>query len=107
MASLMRPDPSGSFHLCHTASCCHSTPLAPFTLNKYLPIMASPSKLSIKTLLFDKPAPHVFETFDPDEDYESFQRHIILPIIYGSHDHQYIYYTDKPTFPLLVAFAPS
>ena len=29
-----------------------------------------------------------------------------LPIICDSHDHQYVYYTDKPAIPLLVAFTP-
>ena len=68
--------------------------------------MASSSKLSIKKVLCDNPAPHIFKTFDPDEDYKSFQRHILLPIIHDSHDHQNIYYTNKPTLPLPVAFAP-
>jgi hypothetical protein len=69
--------------------------------------MASLSKLSLSKVLHDKLEPHVFETFDSDEDYNAFQRHIILPIICGSHDHQYIYYTDKPALPLLVSFAPT
>ena len=69
--------------------------------------MASPPKLSIKKALHNTPEPHVFETFDPEEDYKSFQRHIILPIIHSLHDQWYIYYTDEPTLPLPVAFAPS
>ena len=52
------------------------------------------------------PKPHVFETFDAAEDYESFQRHIILPIIRESHDNQSIHYTQKPTLPPPVVFAP-
>jgi hypothetical protein len=55
----------------------------------------------------NNPEPHVFKTFDPDEDYNAFRKHIILPIIHGSHDHQYIYYTNKPALPLLVSFAPT
>ena len=68
--------------------------------------MASPSKLNLKTSLCDNPKPHVFETFDPTEDYESFRRHIILPIIRESHDYQSIHYTKKPTLPPPVVFAP-
>jgi hypothetical protein len=68
--------------------------------------MASSSKSSIKKELYDKPVPHVFETFDPTEDYESFRRHIILPIIRESHDYQSIHYTKKPTLPPPVVFAP-
>jgi len=106
----MRPDPSGSFHLplvvsysipllFHTFGSCH-------TFNKHFPIMASSSKSSIKKELCDNPRPHVFETFDPTEDYESFRRHIILPIIRESHDNQSIHYTQKPTRPSPVVFAP-
>ena len=54
----------------------------------------------------DIPKPHIFETFDPAEDYESFQRHIILPIICDSHDNQSIHYTQKPTLPPPIVFAP-
>ena len=61
--------------------------------------MTSPSKLGLKTLFHDIPKPHIFETFDPAEDYEYFQRHIILPIIRNSHDNQSIHYTQKPTLP--------
>ena len=68
--------------------------------------MASPSKLGFKMSLYDILKPHVFETFDPAEDYESFRRHIILPIIHKSHDNQSIHYTQKPTLPLPVVFAP-
>ena len=91
---------------CHTASRYCSTPLAPVTLKKHFLIMASPSKLSLKTSLCNNPKPHVFETFDPAEDYESFRRHIILPIIRESHDYQSIHYTKKPTLPPPVVFAP-
>ena len=69
--------------------------------------MASPFKLGLETSLCDNPKPHVFETFDPAEDYESFRRHIILPIICDSHDNQSIHYTQKPTLPPLVVFAPN
>ena len=41
--------------------------------------MASPSKSGLKTSLCDNPKPHIFETFGPAEDYESFRRYIILP----------------------------
>jgi hypothetical protein len=69
--------------------------------------MASPSKSSIKKELCDKPVPHIFETFGPAEDYESFRRNIILPLIHDSHDHQYIHYTGKPTLPPPVVFDSS
>ena len=36
-----------------------------------------------------------------------FSKNIILPIIHGSHNHQYIYYTNKPALPLPVSFAPT
>ena len=52
------------------------------------------------------PKPHVFKIFDPSEDYESFQRHIILLIIHEPHDYQSIHYTKKPTLPPLIVFAP-
>jgi hypothetical protein len=57
--------------------------------------------------LSDNPQPHVFETFHPNEDYEAFWKHVILPLICDSHDHQYIYYSDKPTLPIPVSFALS
>jgi hypothetical protein len=69
--------------------------------------MASPSKSSLKTLLCNDPKPHVFETFDPAVDYESFQRDIILPLIRNSHDYQNVHYTDKPTLPPPVVFDSS
>jgi hypothetical protein len=68
---------------------------------------SSSSKSGLAKELSDNPQPHVFETFHPDEDYKAFQKHIILPLICDSHDHQYIYYSNKPTLPLLVSFAPS
>jgi hypothetical protein len=55
----------------------------------------------------DIPQPHVFETFRFSEDYEAFRKEVILPTICGSHDRQYISYTDKPSPPLPVSFAPS
>ena len=72
----------------------------------YFLIMTSPSKSGLKMSSCHIPKPHVFETFDPAEDYESFQRHIILPIICDSHDSQSIHYTQKPTLPPLIVFAP-
>ena len=69
--------------------------------------MASPSKSGLRTSLCDIPKPHVFETFDPAEDYKSFRRHIILPIICNSHDNQSIHYTKKPTLPPPVVFDSS
>ena len=69
--------------------------------------MASPSKSGLKMSLCDNPKPHVFETFDPAEDYESFRRHIILPYIHNSHDHQYVHYTNKHTLPPPAVFDSS
>ena len=69
--------------------------------------MASPSKSVLKTLLCDNPKPHIFETFGPAEDYEYFQRHIILPYIHNSHDHQYVHYTNKHTLPPPAVFDSS
>jgi hypothetical protein len=68
---------------------------------------SSSSKSGFVKQLSDNPQSHVFETFHPDENYEAFQKHVILPLIHDSHDHQYIYYSDKPTLPLLVSFAPA
>jgi hypothetical protein len=67
---------------------------------------SSSSKSGLAKQLSDNPQPHVFETFHPDEDYEAFQKHVILPLIHDSHDHQYIYYSDKLALPLPVSFAP-
>ena len=100
---------SGSFHLLLVVS--YSILLLFHTFGSFhtlltFPTMASPSKSGLKTSLCNNPKPHVFKTFDPAEDYESFQRHIILPIICKSHDNQSIHYTQKPTLPLPVVFAP-
>jgi hypothetical protein len=57
--------------------------------------------------LSDNPQPHVFETFHFNKDYEAFRKQVILPLIRDSHDHQYIYHSNKPALPLLVSFAPS
>jgi hypothetical protein len=73
----------------------------------YPNMTSSSSKSGFVKQLSDNPQPHVFETLHPDEDYEAFQKHVILPLICNSHDHQYIYYSDKPALPLLVSFAPS
>jgi hypothetical protein len=67
---------------------------------------SSPESGSVKQLS-DNPQPHVFETFHFSEDYETFRRQVILLAIRGSHDHQYIYYSDKPALLLPVSFAPS
>ena len=69
--------------------------------------MASPSKSGLKTSLCNNLKPHVFETFDPAEDFEPFQKHVILPFICNSHYHQYVHYADKPTLPPLVVFDSS
>jgi hypothetical protein len=69
--------------------------------------MASLSKLSPTKVSNNNLELHVLETFDPDEDYNAFQKQIILPIMCGSHNHQYIYYIDKPALPLPVSFAPT
>jgi hypothetical protein len=93
----------------HTAFHCYPALLFLFPQSSaFYPIMSSSSSKSgsVKQLP-DIPQPHVFETFRFSEDYEAFQRKVILPAICGSHDHQYIYYSDKPALPLLVSFAPS
>jgi hypothetical protein len=79
----------------------------PTVLSIYPIMSSSSSKSSSVKQLSDNPQPHVFETFHFNKDYEAFQKHIILPAICDSHDHQYIYYSDLPGFPLLVSFAPS
>jgi hypothetical protein len=68
---------------------------------------SSSSKSGSAKQLSDNPWPHVFETFCFSEDYEAFWKQVILPSIHDSHDHQYIYYSNKPALPLLVSFAPS
>jgi hypothetical protein len=68
---------------------------------------SSSSKSGLAKQLSNNPQPHVFESFHPDKDYEAFQKHVILLLIHDSHDHQYIYYSNKPTLPLPVFFAPS
>jgi hypothetical protein len=68
---------------------------------------SSSSKSGPVKQLSDNPQPHVFETFHFNEDYKAFRKQVILPLICDSHDHQYIYYSNKPTLPLPVSFAPS
>jgi hypothetical protein len=85
----------------------HLIVFLPTVLSIYPIMTSSSSKFSFAKQLSDNPQPHVFETFHFDEDYEAFQKHIILPLICDSHDHQYIYHSDKPTLPLPVSFAPS
>jgi hypothetical protein len=79
----------------------------PTVLSIYPIMSSSSSKSGSAKQLSDNLQPHVFETFHFSEDYEAFQRQVILPTIHGSHDHQYIYYSDKPALPLPVSFAPS
>jgi hypothetical protein len=98
------------FHLPSVVS--HSIPLPFHILSSFhnqlvLPIMASLSKLSPTKVSHNKPELHVFKTFDPDENYNAFWKHNILPIIHGSHNDQYFYYTDKPALLLPVSFAPT
>jgi hypothetical protein len=111
--SLMRPDAFWKFFishlLFHTAFHCYPALLFLFPQSSaFYPIMSpSSSKSGPVKQLPDIPQPHVFETFCFSEDYEAFRREVILPEICGSHDHQYIYYSNKPALPLLVSFAPS
>jgi hypothetical protein len=79
----------------------------PTVLSIYAIMSSTSSKSGGAKQLSDNPEPHVFETFRFSENYEEFQKQVILPAICGSHDHQYIYYSDKPALPLLVSFAPS
>jgi hypothetical protein len=93
----------------HTAFHCYPTLLFLFPQSSaFYPIMSpSSSKSGPVKQLPDIPQLHVFETFRFSDDYEAFWRQVILPTICGSHDHQYIYYSNKPALPLLVSFAPS
>jgi hypothetical protein len=85
----------------------HLIVLLPTVLSIYPIMSSSSSKSGSVKQLSDNPQPHVFETFRFSEDYEAFWKQVILPAICGSHDHQYIYYSDKPALPLPVSFAPS
>jgi hypothetical protein len=85
---------------------CLVVPL-PTVLSIYPIMSSSSSKSGSMKQLSENPQPHAFETFFFSEDYEAFRRQVILPAICGSHDHQYIYYSDKPALPLPVSFAPS
>jgi hypothetical protein len=67
---------------------------------------SSLSKSGSAKQLSDIPPPHVFETFHFSKDYEAFWKQVILPSIHDSHDHQYIYYSNKPALPLPVSFSP-
>lgn len=70
--------------------------------------MASSSSLSGSVKQHsDVPAPHVFETFDPAEDYEAYRRRVLIPLIRDSHVHHYVYHSDKPALPLPVFITPS
>jgi hypothetical protein len=68
---------------------------------------SSSSKSDSAKQVSKNPQPHVFETFRFSEDYEAFWRQVILLTICGSHDCQYISYSDKPALPLPVSFSPS
>jgi hypothetical protein len=113
MPSLMRLDAFWKFFISHllfyTAFHCYPALLFLFPQSSaFYPIMSpSLSKSGAVKQLPDIPQPHAFETFHFSEDYEAFWREVILPAICGSHEHHYIYYSDKPALPLLVSFAPS
>jgi hypothetical protein len=62
----------------------------------------SSSKFGPVKPLPDISQPHDFKTFHFSEDYEAFQREVILPTIHDSHDCQDISYLDKPALPLPV-----
>jgi hypothetical protein len=79
----------------------------PTVLSIYPIMSSSSSKSGSAKQLSEYPQSHAFETFRFSKDYEAFRRQVILPAICGSHDHQYIYYSDKPALPLPVSFAPS
>jgi hypothetical protein len=85
---------------------CLVVPL-PTVLSIYPIMSSSSSKSGSVKQLSDNPQPHVFETFRFSKDYEAFRKQVVLPSICGSHDHQYIYYSDKPALLLPVSFAPS
>jgi hypothetical protein len=100
----MRPDLLWKFFISHlsfhTAFHCYPALLFLFSQSSaFYPIMSSSSSKSgsVKQLS-DNPQPHVFETFCFSKDYEAFRRQVILPAICGSHDHQYIYYSDNLPF---------
>jgi hypothetical protein len=111
--SLMRLDAFWKFFISHlsfhTAFHCYPALLFLFPQSSaFYPIMSpSSSKSGSVKQLSENPQPHAFETFCFSEDYEAFWRQVILPTICGSHDHQYIYYSNKPALPLLVSYAPS
>jgi hypothetical protein len=109
---LIHPGLPGSFHFPSVVS--YSIPLLshlivflPTVLSIYPIMTSSSSKSGSAKQLSENPQPHVFETFHFGKDYEAFQRQVILPTICGSHDRQYISYSDKPALPLPVSFAPS
>jgi hypothetical protein len=111
--SLMCPDAFWKIFISHLSfhTAFHCYPILLFLFpqsSAFYPIMSpSSSKSGPVKQLPDIPQPHVFETFHFSEDYEAFWREVILPEICGSHEHQYIYYSDKPALPLPVSFAPS
>jgi hypothetical protein len=109
---LMCPGSPGSFHFPSVIS--YSIPLIshlivslPTVLSLHPIMTSSSSKSGSAKQLSENPQPHVFETFCFSEDYEAFRRQVILPTICGSHNRQYISYSDKPALPLRVSFTPS
>jgi hypothetical protein len=82
-------------------------PLLPTVLSIYPIMLSSSSKSGFVKQLSDNPQPHVFETFHFNKDYEAFQKQVILLLIHDSYDHQYIYYSEKPTLPLSHLLLPS
>jgi hypothetical protein len=108
----MHPGSPGNFHFPSVIS--YSIPLLsglivflPTVLSIYPIMTSSLSKSGSVKQLSDNPQPHVFETFHFSKDYEAFQKQVILPSIRDSHNHQYIYYSNKPALLLPVSFALS
>jgi hypothetical protein len=108
----MRPGSPGSFSFPICRFIQHSMTIPPhcflpIVLSIYPNMTSSSSKSGSVQQVSENPQPRVFETFCFSEDYEAFWRQVILPSIRDSHDHQYIYYSNKPALPLPVSFAPS
>jgi len=68
---------------------------------------SSSSSSGLVKQLSDVPVPHVFETFNPTNDYEAYRKRVLIPLIRDSHVHHYVYHSDKPVLPLPVFFTPS
>ena len=86
------------------ASSLHITGFFPQSSNTS-PFIALSSNSSSTNQVPIKWIPHALETYQASNNYEAFWKDVLLPLIWGSHDHQYIYYTNKSTLPLLVSFA--